>query len=86
MNFKLSIHAKQEMQRRGISLDQIESIINSPQQILTQDDGVKVYQSQIEFSTGRRYLVRIFLNTTVDPAVVVTLYRTSKIQKYWGQP
>jgi hypothetical protein len=83
MRFKLSIHAKQEMQRRDISLDQVNSIVNSPQQMLTQEDGVKVYQSQIDFPSGKRYLVRIFLNTTVDPAIVVTLYKTSKIQKYW---
>ncbi|MEB3290687.1 MAG: DUF4258 domain-containing protein [Leptolyngbya sp.] len=83
MKLKLSIHAKQEMQRRDISLDQVNSVVNSPQQILTQEDGVKVYQSQIDFPSGKRYLVRIFLNTTVDPAIVVTLYKTSKIQKYW---
>ena len=59
MKLKLSIHAKQEMQRRDISLDQVNSVVNSPQQILTQEDGVKVYQSQIDFPSGKRYLVKL---------------------------
>ena len=31
----------------------------------------------------KSYLLRLFVNETVDPAVVATLYRTSKIKKYW---
>jgi hypothetical protein len=85
MNFNLSFHAQKEMLRRDISLEQVEDILNSPQQVLIQEDGIKIYQLQVDFPSGKRYLIRIFLNTTVDPAIVVTLYRTSKIKKYWGQ-
>jgi len=86
MNFELSLHAQKEMRRREISPQQVERVLDSPQQILTQADGVKIYQSQVNFPSGKRYLIRIFLNTAVDPAIVVTLYRTSKIQKYWEKP
>ncbi|HUJ72373.1 MAG TPA: hypothetical protein VLZ30_09015 [Verrucomicrobiae bacterium] len=40
------------------------------------------YQSLVDFA-GKSYLLRLFVNETVDPAVVATLYRTSKIKKYW---
>jgi hypothetical protein len=40
------------------------------------------YQSIVEFD-AKPYLLRLFVNATVDPAVVATLYRTSKIKKYW---
>ena len=31
-------------------------------------------------------LVRVIVNDTIDPAKVVTVYRTNKISKYWRQP
>jgi len=41
------------------------------------------YQSHLDFGTGKLYLLRLFINTTIDPAVVITVYRTSQIKKYW---
>ena len=43
---------------------------------------VVCYQSQVEINS-RLYLVRVMVNETVTPAKVVTVYRTSKITKYW---
>ncbi len=40
------------------------------------------YQSQMDINE-RRYLVRVMVNTAVSPVKVVTVYRTSKISKYW---
>ena len=31
-------------------------------------------------------LLRVIVDGSVDPAVVVTAYRTTKIEKYWGKP
>jgi hypothetical protein len=32
----------------------------------------------------KAYLVRVFVDVDRQPAEVVTVYRTSKIYKYWG--
>ncbi len=40
-------------------------------------------QSQIRSEDGRLFLVRVIVNPQLDPAVVVTVYRTSKIEKYF---
>jgi len=37
----------------------------------------------MDFGAGRTFLLRIIVDDTVEPAMVVTLYRTSKIDKYW---
>ena len=34
-------------------------------------------------ATGQEYLVRVFVDIDRDPAELVTVYRTSKIGKYW---
>ena len=33
---------------------------------------------------AKRYLVRVFVDIDRDAAEVVTVYRTSKINKYWS--
>ncbi len=79
MKFRLSNHAKEEMQRRGIPFEFVESVLNNPQQIVEEKSGKKAYQSQIDFGDGRIFLLRVIVAEDVDPAVVVTVYRTSKI-------
>jgi len=46
----------------------------------------KAYQVILEFESGKRYLVRVIVDDSVDPLVVVTVYRTSIISKYWREP
>jgi hypothetical protein len=86
MQYKLSKHAREEATRRGISLDVIDSVMKAPQQIVPEHSGRKAYQSQVDFGRGRILLVRAIVADNVDPAVVVTAYRTSKIAKYWATP
>jgi hypothetical protein len=83
LRFKLSDHAKQEMKRRGISPALLDSVLQHPQQVIDEERGKKVYQSQLDVGAGRIFLLRAIINDEVDPAIVVTVYRTSKIIKYW---
>lgn len=85
MRYKISRHADEEMKRRGIPLNFVESVIENPQQIVDEYGSKKAYQSKIDFGKGKMYLLRVIINDTVDPKMVVTVYRTSKIQKYWRE-
>jgi hypothetical protein len=78
-------HAQQEMVRRQISESIVEQVLHSPGQILVERGDRKVYQSQVEIA-GKTYLVRVIVEDWMQPAVVVTVYRTSNIAKYWRQP
>lgn len=83
MNYILSNHVKQRAEERGISSEIIEQIINSPQQIVTEEETEqKVYQSLIAFQENKTYLVRVFVNTGEEPNIIKSVYRTSKIDKY----
>ena len=86
MKFRLSRHALEEIERRGVPRDLLDQVLQSPQQILPERDGKKIYQSQVEFGGSKLFLLRAIVNDAVEPAVVVTVYRTSKIEKYWRQP
>lgn len=81
--FRYSRHAEEEMKRRQIPQQIADQVLTAPEQELNQADGRKIYQSRIEMLPGKTYLIRIFIDPIEDPAVVVTVYRTSKIEKYW---
>ena len=83
MKFILSHHAQLEMAQRGIPLDLLESVLQQPQQVVPEREGKKAYQSQLDFGGGKIFLLRAIVDDEVDPAIVVTVYRTSKISKYW---
>ncbi|HKI32452.1 MAG TPA: DUF4258 domain-containing protein [Gemmataceae bacterium] len=86
MSFRLSRHAQDEMGRRGIPRQMVDGVLANPQQIIDMPDGKKAYQSQIDFGGGRVFLLRVIVAVDVDPNLVVTVYRTSKISKYWRTP
>ena len=83
MNFEISRHAQEEMNRRRIPLNLVETILQNPQQIVDEYGNIKAYQSIIDLGTGKDYLIRVIVNDTLDPAKIVTVYKTSKIKKYW---
>jgi hypothetical protein len=83
MTFKLSNHATGEMERRSIPWHILETVLYHPQQIVAERGNLKAYQSVIDFGNGKHFLLRAIVDDTVTPASVVTVYRTSKIDKYW---
>jgi len=82
MESVLSSHAKGELLRRGILEDDVLNVLDAPGQIVDGYGATKVYQSKMD-SDGKTYLLRVIVNVQVDPAVVITVYRTSRIEKYW---
>ncbi len=72
------------MQRREISREVVEAILAAPEQRLPVRAGRDVLQSRISKAAPEKtYLVRVFVDIDRDPAEVVTVYKTSKIAKYW---
>jgi hypothetical protein len=86
MTFEISRHAREEMERRAIPLNIVETVLQNPQQIVDEYGNKKAFQSIMDIGTGKDYLVRVIVNDTLDPARVITVYKTSKVKKYWRQP
>ena len=82
--YRITDHAKDEMARRQISEAQVAQVLTAPEQSETVREGREVYQSQFELGEPpQRYLLRVFVDVDRQPPEVVTVYRTSKIGKYW---
>ena len=71
------------MQRRAIPLTLLETVLQNPQQVVPEYGGKKAYQSQVDFGEGKIFLLRAIVDDKVEPAIVITVYRTRKISKYW---
>ena len=58
MRFNLSRHAQREMKRRSIPSVLLQSVLQTPQQIVPQTGNKRVYQSQLDFGGGKVFLLR----------------------------
>ena len=77
-----SKHSLEQMQLRGIKIELAQSILDTPQQVILEPDK-KIYQSIINFEDEGENLIRIFVNTIKQLNLVITIYKTSKIEKYY---
>ena len=83
-DFIFTDHALKEMARREVTQENVRTVLAKPEQTEMVRDGRAVYQSRIEMGEPPKiYLLRVFVDIDPVPPYVVTVYRTSKIEKYW---
>lgn len=85
-DYIITTHAKSEMKRRGLGENTIHAILTAPEQWLEVRPGRVLLQSRLSMEAPKKtYLVRVFVDVDRHPAEVVTVYRTTKISKYWRE-
>ena len=77
----LTDHALKQMARRQVTAADVNCVLAAPEQVLEVRAGRVVAQGVVD-----GYLLRVFVDVDRTPAEVVTVYRTSKIDKYRSQP
>jgi len=82
VDYILTPHALLEVVRRGLDETLVLQVLTAPEQRETVRPGRDVLQSRLDMA-GKLYLVRVFVDVDRSPAEVVTVYRTSRIEKYW---
>ncbi len=82
---KLSEHARSQSVRRGLTEAAVLEVARAPEQRLAVRPGREIRQSRISVLPGATlYLLRVVVDAGPDEETVVTVYRTSKIEKYWS--
>ena len=82
--YRLTDHAMTEMARRQVTADDVARVLSAPEQTETERVGRVVYQARLEMGDPpKTYLLRVFVDIDRHPPDVVTVYRTSKVAKYW---
>lgn len=81
-NIKYSNHALEQIAHRGLSQEIVQLVVSNADKEMMQDEEVRIYQKIVTFEGNSNFLVRVFVNIVKLPPEVVTVYRTSKIEKY----
>lgn len=74
MSWILTDHLKEQLEEREIPKEFVFDALNNPDEVVEGDKGRNIYHKMI-----RGKLLRVVVKTNV----VITVYHTSKIGKYW---
>ncbi len=76
-------HALFEAERRGITKEEIFSVVNNYQQKIHYKEDKIIFQSKYyDKNIGKDMLLRIIAKETEKEIVIITVYKTSKVKKY----
>lgn len=80
----LSAHARWQAGRRELDEESVLAVARAPDQVIRVRDGREVRQSRRALPPdGKEYLIRVVVDLTAEEIPVITVYRTSKIDKSW---
>ena len=81
------MHARARLQERGIRERLVHETLRHPEQVVELGGGQKVYHRRHrDKKQQKEYLVRVFVEMRHATMRVRSVYRTSKIHKYWRVP
>ena len=80
-NYIFSKHALEKIEERGIPMHVVIAVMNNLENLIVEEE-MAIHQAIVNFEGEGEYLVRVFVNNYKQPPVVVTVYRTSKLNKY----
>lgn len=81
-NYIFSKHALEKIEERGIPMHVVLSVINNLDNLIIGEE-MAIHQAIVNFEGEGEYLVRVFVNVVKQPPLIVTVYRTSKLDKYY---
>ncbi len=76
-------HAKARLVERGIGLKLIRDALDYPDQIISEGKYSIIHKFYGDFNRKKKYLLRIFVEEQERKFIIRSVYRTSKIHKYW---
>jgi hypothetical protein len=84
MEVRLTDHAEKQIQYRELDRQLIFEIALNPEQMIEEPDLPPIAQSRVS-QDGKMYLIRVAFRDEGDIRLVITVYKTSKVSKYWRE-
>ena len=77
-------HAERDLSSRQIPREMVMEAVNNPQERVPGHSGRWVYQSRF-FDTvhSEELLLRVVVEESKEELLILSIYKTSKIDKYW---
>jgi LysM repeat protein len=84
MKIIITNHARFEAQRRQIDLELAQAIVENPGQKIPSQRARIVFQNRYyDKIENKEMLLRVIVAQSGDKLKVISVYKTSKIDKYW---
>ncbi|MCC5942197.1 MAG: DUF4258 domain-containing protein [Balneolaceae bacterium] len=80
-NLEFSNHATARCAARGIRQEEIIDAIQNHDRVINESDCKRIYQ-KVFTQNNNRLLLRVFVNRCKKPMLIITAYKTSKLDKY----
>ena len=84
MRYRYSDHAQEAITARGLSVEEVDAVLQNPEQVVPGKRGRRIYQARGIFTNGRAYLIRAIVVEAARPPIVATVYLTTQVSKYWA--
>lgn len=78
-------HCEDRIKERGIDKELAKKTIFEPEQVISEGKRTIFHRRYKDKVRNKEYLLRVFVEKKGKETEVVSVYRTSKIQKYWRQ-
>jgi len=78
-------HANERINARQLNSKLVNATVCNPEQIVADEDNInrQIYQSVFKDKKGKLKLLRVVVEETEEEIIVITVYPTSQIKKYW---
>ena len=85
MDIIFTSHSKLEMKRRNIKESSVISVINKAEQKINSKNNKIIFQSKFFDADEQTEMILRVICELFEPKIikVITVYKTSKIKKYW---
>ena len=80
-----SRHCKDRMRERGFDEGWVQQVVLQPDQTIDRGKRTIYHRRCKDTFKNKEYLLRVFVEDDGVERKVVSVYRTSKIMKYWRQ-
>jgi len=78
------LHARQRLIERGIDIKLVQAALSEPDQVIPTGRHKIIHKLYRDpHRRNKEYLLRIFVEEHAEFHIVRSVYRTSKISKYW---
>ena len=81
---EFTAHAEEQIAARKMDRAQIIAVATAPEQVVSEPGKPLVAQSRIQFK-GKTFLLRVAFHDEGDVRLVITVYRTSQVRRYWQE-
>lgn len=83
---RISPHAMEQIRLRKLTIEQVVGVVTKPEQITVAAHGRHFAERRME-KDGKKFLLRVLVERVEEDELVVlivlTVYPTSKLTKYW---